>query len=94
MATKRQFIPTFKLEAVRQVKYRMVSVTQATRDLDVHENDHLRWKRQLTAKSQQAFPVKDVMKSRHWEIEWPKHENVKLPKELDILKKPRPTFPK
>ena len=39
MGTRRQFSREFKLEAVRLVKERGVSVAQASRDLDVHEND-------------------------------------------------------
>ena len=38
MGTRRQFSREFKLEAVRLVKDRGVSVAQAARDLDVHEN--------------------------------------------------------
>ena len=38
MGTRRQFSREFKLEAVRSVKERGVSVAQAARDLDVHEN--------------------------------------------------------
>jgi len=38
MGTRRQFSREFKLEAVKLVKERGVSVAQAARDLDVHEN--------------------------------------------------------
>jgi transposase len=38
MGTRRQFSREFKLEAVRLVKDRGVTVAQAARDLDVHEN--------------------------------------------------------
>lgn len=38
MATRRQFSREFKLEAVRLVKDRGVSLAQAARDLDVHKN--------------------------------------------------------
>lgn len=38
MGTRRQFSRKFKFEAVRLVKERSVSVAQAARDLDVHEN--------------------------------------------------------
>jgi transposase len=35
---RRKFAREFKLEAVRMVRERGVAVTQAARDLDVHEN--------------------------------------------------------
>ena len=35
---RRQFSPEFKLEAIRLVKERGVSVAQASRDLDIGEN--------------------------------------------------------
>lgn len=38
MGTRRQLSREFKLEAVKSVKDRGVSVAQAGRDLDVHEN--------------------------------------------------------
>jgi hypothetical protein len=38
MGTRRQFSRELKLEAVRLVKDRDVSVAQAARDLDVHES--------------------------------------------------------
>ena len=38
MGTRRQFSREFKLEAVRLVKERGVSVAQASRDLEVHKN--------------------------------------------------------
>ncbi|APW37364.1 hypothetical protein RD110_09315 [Rhodoferax koreense] len=43
MGTRRQFRREFKLEAVRLVKERRVSVAQAARDLDVHENVLHKW---------------------------------------------------
>lgn len=46
MATRRQFSREFKLEAVRLVKERGVSVPQAARDLDVHENVLRKWIRE------------------------------------------------
>ncbi len=38
MATRRIFTSEFKVEAVRLVSERGVSVAQAARDLDLHEN--------------------------------------------------------
>jgi len=49
---RRQFSREFKLEAVRLVRERGVSVAQAARDLDVHENVLRKWIRQQEADPQ------------------------------------------
>ena len=38
MVTRKKFSREFKLEAVKLVRDRGVSVAQAARDLDIHEN--------------------------------------------------------
>jgi transposase len=58
MGTRRQFSREFKLEAVRLVKDRGVSVAQAARDLDVHENVLRKWVREAMADPQEAFPAR------------------------------------
>lgn len=92
--TRRQFSREFKLEAVKLVKERGVSVAQAARDLDVHENVLRKWLRELAADPQQAFPGKGLMKSEAAEIERLKKENAKLRMERDILKKAAAFFAK
>lgn len=94
MGTRRQFSREFKLEAVRLIKERGVSVAQAARDLDVHENVLRKWTRVQAADPQQAFPGKGVMKPEAAEIERLKREVAKLKMERDILKMPRPTSPR
>jgi transposase len=49
VGTRRQFGREFKLEAVKLVKDRGVSVAQAARDLDVHENVLRKWIRDVVA---------------------------------------------
>ena len=46
---RRKFSREYKLEAVRMVKERGVSVAQAARDLDVHENVLRKWVRELSS---------------------------------------------
>ncbi|MDB5744249.1 MAG: transposase family protein [Polaromonas sp.] len=87
MEKRRQFSREFKLEAVKLVKNRGVSVAQASRDLDVHENVLRKWVRELAADPQQAFPGQGVMKPEQAEIERLKKENAKLRMERDLLKK-------
>lgn len=87
MEKRRQFSREFKLEAVKLVKNRGVSVAQASRDIDVHENVLRKWVRELAADPQQAFPGQGVMKPEQAEIERLKKENAKLSMERDLLKK-------
>ena len=94
MGTRRQFSREFKLEAVRLVRERGVTVAQAARDLDVHENVLRKWLREQVADPQQAFPGKGVMKPEQGEIERLKREVAKLRMERDILKKAAAYFAK
>jgi transposase len=94
MGTRRQFSREFKLEAVRLVKDRGVSVAQAARDLDVHENVLRKWMRELAGDARYAFPGKGVMKPEQAELERLKKENAKLRMERDILKKAAAYFAK
>ena len=94
MGTRRQFSREFKLEAVKLVKERGVSVSQAARDLDVHENVLRKWVREAAQDPQEAFPGKGVMKREQAEIERLKKEVAKLKQERDILKKAAAYFAK
>ena len=94
MGTRRQFSREFKLEAVRLVKERGVTLAQAGRDLDVHETVLRKWVREQAADPQQAFPGKGVMKPEQAEIERLKREVAKLRMERDILKKAAAYFAK
>ena len=94
MGTRRQFSREFKVEAVKLVKERGVTVPQAARDLDVHENVLRKWVRELTTDPQQAFPGQGVMKPEKAEIERLRKEVAKLKMERDILKKAAAYFAK
>jgi transposase len=94
MGTRREFSREFKLEAVRLVRERGVTATQAARDLDVHENVLRRWVRELAVDPQQAFPGKGVMKPEQAEIDRLRKEVAKLKMERDILKKAAAYFAK
>ena len=84
---RRKFSREFKLEAVRLVKDRGVSVAQAARDLDLHENVLRKWIRELGADPRHAFPGHGQMKPEQLEIERLRREVTKLKAERDILKK-------
>src|ERR1700722_14903916 len=77
----------FKVEAVRLVGERGVSVAQAARDLDIDETMLRRWAKELTADPGQAFPGHGQSKPEQLEIERLRREVAKLRAEGDILKK-------
>jgi len=94
MRTRRQFSREFKVEAVKLVTERGVSISQAARDLGLGETVLRRWVRDLTTDPQQAFPGKGVMKPEQAEIERLRKEVSKLKMERDILKKAAAYFAK
>jgi transposase len=91
---RRKFSREFKLEAVKLVRARGVSVAQAARDLDVHENVLRKWVREFGADPMQAFPGHGQMKPEQQEIERLRREVTKLKAERDILKKAAAFFAK
>ena len=84
---RRRFGREFKLEAVRLVRERGVSVAHAARDLDLHENLLRKWVKDFAADPQHAFPGQGQMKPERLEIERLRREVLKLKAERDILKK-------
>jgi transposase len=91
---RRRFSREFKVEAVRLVKDRGVSVAQAARDLDVHENVLRKWVKEFGADPAHSFPGHGQMKPEHQEIERLRREVVRLKAERDILKKAAAYFAK
>jgi transposase len=59
---RRSFSRDFKVEAVRLVRERGVSVAQAARDLDAHENVLRKWVQQLADDPLKTFPGSGKMK--------------------------------
>ncbi len=84
---RRRFGREFKIEAVRLIRERGVSVAQASRDLEVHENVLRKWVTDFAADATQAFPGHGQMKPEQLEIERLRREVTKLKAERDILKK-------
>lgn len=84
---RRRFGREFKIEAVRLIGERGVSVAQAARDLDIHENVLRKWAKEFAADPGQAFPGHGQMKPEQLEIERLRREVAKLKAERDILKK-------
>jgi transposase len=94
MAKRRVFSREYKLEAVKLVLERGVSVSQAARDLGVHENVLRKWVRDQQADPAHAFPGQGQMKPEQAELERLRKEVAKLRMERDILKKAAAYFAK
>lgn len=94
MVTRRKFSREFKLEAVKLVTQRGVSVPQAAKDLDVHENVLRKWVRELREEPQEAFPGNGKQKAQDAELARLRKEVAKLKMERDILKKAAAYFAK
>ena len=91
---RKRYTREFKLEAVKLVKDRGVTVAQAARDLGVHANVLREWIRAFAADPQQAFPGHGQMKPEQLEMERLRREVIKLKAERDILKKAAAYFAK
>ena len=77
---RKRYAREFKLEAVRLVKERGVSVAQASRDLGVHANVLREWVRAFAADPEQAFPGRGQMKPDQLEVERLRREVFKSSK--------------
>jgi transposase len=84
---RRTFSREYKIEAVKLVTERGVSVAQACRDLDVAESVFRRWLREAAAAPVSAFPGHCRQRDELAEIAALKKEVAKLKAERDILKK-------
>lgn len=84
---RRFFTAEFKHEAVKLVRDRGVSVAQAARDLDLHENVLRKWVRDAKTSGSQAFPGRGKQRPDDAEVSRLKRELAKTQAERDILKK-------
>jgi transposase len=91
---RRRFTREFKLEAVRLVTERGVTIAQASRDLDVNGTVLRRWVKEFGSDPQQAFPGHGQQKADQAEITRLRREVAKLKAERDILKKAAGYFAK
>ena len=91
---RRRFTREFKLEAVRLVTERGVTIAQAARDLEVSGQVLRRWVKESGADQQQAFPGHGQQKADQAEITRLRREVTKLKAERDILKKAAAYFAK
>ena len=83
---RKQYTAEFKMEAV-QLAQELGNVAQAARDLGIHESVLHRWKRQLTAYGDEAFPGNGHLRSESETLRQLRRENEILRQEREILKK-------
>ncbi|MBB4264022.1 transposase [Bradyrhizobium sp. CIR3A] len=84
---RRKFSREFKIEAVKLVSERGVSVAQAGRDLDVHENVLRKWVKEFGSDPVQAFPGHGQMKPEQQEIERLRREVARFEDRAGYFKK-------
>ena len=94
MAGRRRHSREFKVEAVRLVRERGVSMAQAARDLGVHVNVLRTWVREHQADPVQAFPGHGQQTPEQAELTQLRREVARLKMERDILKKAAAYFAK
>jgi transposase len=88
MIEKRQtYTAEFKCEAVRLVTEHGYSVVEAARNLGLNAHMLQRWKRELAARENKAFPGKGRLSPDQEEVHRLREENKRLRMERDILKK-------
>lgn len=83
----RRFTKEFKLEAIHLAEQGEKPVTQVARELGLRVNQIYKWKRQLEAKQDDAFPGKGKQLGKEAEISRLKRELARLKEENEILKK-------
>ena len=91
---RRKFTREFKIEAVKLIQERGVTVAQAARDWGVHGTVLRRWVQESAADAAQAFPGLGQMKPEQGELARLRREVIKLKAERDILKKAAAYFAK
>lgn len=91
---RRKFTREFKVEAVKLIQERGVTVAQAARALGVHGTVLRRWVREGTADPQQAFLGQGQMKPEQLELERLRREVTTLKAARDSLTKAAAYFAK
>jgi transposase len=84
---RRSFTREFKLEAVKLVRDRGITVSQAAQDLGLHQNVLRKWVKDLGVNAEQAFPGRGKQRADDAEVSRLRRELAKTKAERDILKK-------
>lgn len=94
MPKRKRFSRQFKIDAVCLVTEQGYRVTEAARNLGIHPNMLSRWKRQLEAEGDDAFPGKGQMTPETEELHRLRKRVKQLEMEREILKKAAAFFAK
>ena len=94
MGTRRKFTREFKVEAVKLVVERGVTVAQAARDLDLNVKVLRLWVKAQRADPAYAFPGEGQQKPEAAELTRLRRAVARLKRERDILKKAAAYFAK
>lgn len=94
MRKRRKFTEEFKRQAVAMIVDQGLSVTEVSRDLDVGVSLLRKWKQQVEAEGEQAFPGNGKLSPEQEELRRLREENRQLKMERDILKKATAFFAK
>ena len=84
---RKHYSKQFKIDAVKLVTEQGYNVSEAARNLGIHHSSLRRWKKQLDADGNQAFPGKGHMTTEKEELYRLRKENKRLRMEREILKK-------
>jgi len=85
--SRRTYSREFKVEAVRLLETSGKSASQVERDLGIGKGNLWRWKRELAADSDNAFPGQGRLTAEQERLRQLERENEVLRQERDILKK-------
>src|ERR1700756_1241415 len=91
---RRSFTLEFKVEAVKLVRERGVTIAQASRDLGLHPNVLRKWVKDSRENAEQAFPGRGKQRPDDAEVSRLRQELAKTKAERDILKKAIALFAK
>ena len=83
----KKYSKEFKLEAIKLAEESDKPVTQIARELDIRVNQIYKWRKELTSKSNDAFPGNGKQIGKTAELTKLKKENERLRMENEILKK-------
>lgn len=89
---RRRFDKQFKLDALRMIQDSERPLAEIARELGVHPNVLYRWRDQLLADPDQAFPGKGKLKPDDEELRRLRRELDVVKEERDILKKALAVF--
>lgn len=85
--TRRKYTREFKKEAVRLAEKSDKSMVDLAQELGIHQNTLYKWRRQLMAEGQEAFPGQGNRKASDAEMLQLRRELEQAREERDILKK-------